>query len=264
MSKLHKLQGGFRDALLGDDTGLMDTQIRADGLPPEYRLGIYRNNVFTNLREALRALFPVIERLVGKEFFDYTADAYIRLYPSPAGDLNQFGEHLAEFLVDFEPASGLPYLADMAGLEWLVHKVYHAAEHNELAIDQLATLAPEHYGELHFILNPASALFKSTYPLHRIWQVNQPGYAGDPVVNLNAGGVKLLIERRAGLIELQTLNAGEWALLESLAADDVFATACDKALHAEPSFDLGNTLTRLVTQATLADFRICAPLTPKV
>ena len=80
--------------------------------------------------------------------------------------------------------------------------------------------------------------------------------AGDTAVDLAAGGVNLLIERHAGMIALQTLSPGEWALLAALAADDNFATACEQALHAEPNLDLGNTLAGLVAQATLIDFRI--------
>ena len=259
MNGLHDIQCRFRDALINGDAHLVDKRIRGDGLPIDRRLNIYRNNVFTNLREALRALFPVIDKLVGAEFFNYTADEYIRRYPSPAGDLNQFGAHLAEFLIAFEPAAGLPYLPDVARLEWLAHKVYHAGEHSGMAIEQLATVAPERYGDLHFILNPACALLVSAYPVHRIWHVNQPGYDGNPVIDLNAGGVRLLLKRHAGLIEIQTLSTGEWALLGSLAADEAFAMACEQAQQAEPSLELGDTLARLVTQSTLVGFRVNAP-----
>jgi hypothetical protein len=260
MNKLHEIQRQFRDALLGNEPHLIDSHIHHDGLSIDARLGIYRNNVFTNLREALRTLFPVVEQLVGSEFFDYAADEYIRRYPSPAGDLNQFGEHLATFFTEFEPASGLPYLPDVAQLEWFAHQVYHADEHRGFDFSRLGAIAPEHYGDLHFRLNPASALFASGYPVHRIWQVNQAGYAGDPVVNLDAGGVTLLIERRAGLIELQTLSAGEWSLLAALAADANCTTACEQALQAEPDMDLSATLARLVTSTTLVDFHIRGPL----
>jgi hypothetical protein len=255
MNRLHELQCQFRDALLSNDATLVDTKIRDDGLAVVNRINIYRNTVFTNLREALRTLFPVINKLVGKDFFDYAAEEYIRRYPSPAGDLNQFGEHLAAFFAEFEPASTLPYLSDVAKLEWLAHKVYHAKMHSGLAIDQLGTVDPARYGELHFSLNPASALLHSEYPIQRIWQVNQPDYDDDPVVNLNAGGVYLLIERRASLIELQSLSTGEWILLTTLAADKDFATACHQALLTEPDLDLSSTLMKLVAQATLVDFR---------
>lgn len=261
MPGLHELQARFGTALVDAEAGTLGSHIRADGLTPERRLGIYRNNVFTNLREALRTLFPVLEQLVGTEFFDFAADEFIRHHPSPAGDLNEFGEQLPQFLAGFAPAAELVYLPDTARLEWLAHRVYHAAEAPPVAFERLAEVAPEHYGDLHFTLHPAAALLESPYPVHRIWQVNQPGYQGDTAVSLDTGPVRLLIERRDGRVEVQPLTLGEWNLLRALANQDAFASACEAALASEPTLDLGATLQRLVAQATLADFSLRDPST---
>ena len=48
---------------------------------------------------------------------------------SASGGLNELGGHLADFLPAFAPARELPYLADVARLEWLVHKAHYAADH---------------------------------------------------------------------------------------------------------------------------------------
>jgi len=261
MPGLHELQARFGTALVDAEAGTLGSHIRADGLTPERRLGIYRNNVFTNLREALRTLFPVIEQLVGTEFFDFAADEYIRHHASPAGDLNEFGAQLPQFLAAFAPAAELVYLSDTARLEWLAHRVYHAAEAPPLAFERLAEVAPDSYGDLHFTLNPAAALLDSSYPVHRIWQVNQPGYEGDTAVKLDTGPVRLLIERREGRVEVQPLTSGECSLLRALAKDEDFASACEQALASEPEVDLGATLQRLVAQSTLAEFRLRDPST---
>jgi hypothetical protein len=261
MPRLHELQARFGTALVDAEADALGGHIRADGLTPQRRLGIYRNNVFTNLREALRTLFPVLEQLVGKEFFDFTADEYIRHHPSPAGDLNEFGEQLPQFLAGFAPAAELVYLPDTARLEWLAHRVYHAAETTPLAFERLAEVAPERYGDLHFTLHPAAALLESPYPVHRIWQANQPDYEGETAVSLDAGPVRLLIERRDGRVEVQPLTLGEWGLLHALAHQEDFASACEAALASEPAFDLGATLRKLVAQSTLADFSLRDPST---
>jgi hypothetical protein len=46
-------------------------------------------------------------------------------------------------------------------------------------------------------LPPYMRLLQSPYPVHRIWQVNQPEWQGDDAVSLNEGGVNLLIHRVA-------------------------------------------------------------------
>ncbi len=256
MSALRELQNSFHDALLSGDSDSLDTDIRADGLAVARRLGIYRNTVFTNLREALRAIFPVVERLVGADFFTGCSDEYIRRYPSPAGDLNRFGAQFGEFLAGFAPAASLPYLPDVARLEWRAHQVYHAADAAALDVARLTAVTPERYETLRFTLHPACALFASRYPVHRIWQVNQPDSASAQEVNLDSGGVKLLIERDGVHIVPRLLSDGEWALLQSFAAGEDFATACDAALSAEADYDIGSALQKLITRSTLIDFTL--------
>jgi len=259
MSDLHTIQRLFRDSLLANDATSLNTWIRQnDSTRPDTtrRLGIYHNNVFTNLRETLRTLYPVIERLVGADFFDYAAEHYIQHYPSSAGDLNRFGAQLADFLADFKPVAALPYLPDTARLEWYTHEVYHAAVRPPLAAERLAEVPAEHYEKLHFSLHPAVRLFASSYPVHRIWQVNQEGYEGNQEVNIDHSDVRLLIERRDRHIELQTLGKGEWTLLESLATNQSLASAADAAIAAETDFDLAAGLSHLIAQSTLVAFTL--------
>jgi len=256
MPGLRELQCRMRNALLDISCSELDGHVRDTSLSVSQRVGIYRNTVFTNLREALRTLFPVTEKLVGKNFFDYLADEFIRLYPSPAGDLNRFGAELGNFIADFAPAAGLPYLSDVADLEWQVHTVYHARNCKAMDFERLAAVDPVDYGQLHFHLNPAVALFASDYPVHRIWQVNQPDYHGEAQVDLNIGGVQLLVVRHDDGIELQVLSAGTWALLSAIANHADFARASAFALQAEPDMDLGKILSQLAATTTLVDFQL--------
>lgn len=255
MLTLHELQCRFRDALLANDSDIIETLIQAGNIPPQTRLGIYRNNVFTNLREALRTIFPVINKLVGAEFFNYATDVFIQRYPSPAGDLNRYGGHFADFLADFAPAAELVYLPDVARLEWHAHQVYHASEVPALDLQMLSMVAPNDYGKLQFDFNPACALLEFSYPAHQIWQVNQANYRGDPYVDLNAGSVRLLISRQYNLIVLQPLTNGEWILLNALATGENFASACHNALQTAPDFDVGRCLREMTAQAILVGFR---------
>jgi len=260
MSGLRELQCRMLNTLLDVSCSELDGEVRSNALSVAQRVAIYRNNVFTNLREALRTLFPVTEKLVGREFFDYMADEFIRIHPSPAGDLNRFGAELGGFIASFTPAAGLPYLPDVAELEWLAHTVYHARNCESLDLGRLAAVDPDDYGRLHFQMNPASTLFASDYPVHRIWQVNQPDYHGELCVDLGSGGVQLLVARRAGGVELELLPTGTWSLLSAIANHIDFARASEFALQANPDMNLGTSLSALLANATLVDFRLDAEL----
>jgi hypothetical protein len=250
---LRELQLEFAGAVFEEADTRMGQQVRANGLSGARRLQVYRNNVFASLISALGAVYPVVQRLVGDGFFRYAADRYIRLHPSTSGNLHDFGGAFAEFLATFPAAAGLPYLPDVARLEWAYHQVFHAAEHAPLDLSALRAIPPEHHLALKFHLHPASRLFASEYPVLRIWQVNQEDYAGDGAVDLTEGGVQILVIRHHIEVDLQPLGKGEYAMLTALAANHDLASACEAALGVEPDCGLTACLQRHVARGTLVD-----------
>lgn len=254
MDTLRRLQLDFTQAVFGTPPAGLKETIRAGNLSAERRLAIYRNNVFANLREALGAVYPVVERLVGAEFFAHAANAFIRESPSTSGDIEDYGEEFADFLAHFPEAQTLAYLPDTARLEWAYHQVFHAAEHAPLQLEKLAGIPPEAYGQLRFELHPASALLASAYPVQRIWETNQPDYRGDETVDLALGGVKLLLLRRGFKVEMRPLSAGEFALLAGFATGRTVTEAFGTALEVEPGFELDAFLARHLADGTIIDF----------
>jgi hypothetical protein len=257
MAQLHELQAEFARTVLDGVQTELDRYILASGLSGERRLQVYRNNVLLSLTEALKAVYPVTQRLVGEGFFRHAAGRYIPRHPSTSGNLHDFGGRFPDFLATFEPAMELAYLPDVARLEWAYHCVFHGADHLPLDLAALATIPPERHGELKFTLHPAARLLASPFPILRIWQVNQADFTGDPTVDLTEGGIRLLLIRRENLeIELQALPPGEFALLQALAEQQDFTTACERALATQADLDLPALFSRHVRQGTLVDFSL--------
>ncbi len=229
---------------------------RPNELTSARRVRVYRNNVFGSLTDALRACYPVVERLVGTEFFAFAAESYITAHPSRSGDLHEFGSRFAEFLRELPALAELPYLPSVAHLEWACQAVYHAQGSPALDIARLAAVPASSYASLELHLNGASRLLRSNYPILRIWRVNQPGFAGDPSVDLDEGGVRLLVIQRDYAIDIQRLGTGEYEFLRALAKRRTIAYASDAALEHDPHFDLVPTLQKHVTQQTLVAFSI--------
>lgn len=252
---LRKLQEAFAAAVYEDDPAVLP-HIRAGAFPASRHLQVYRNNTFANLTDALAAVYPVIQRLVGVEFFEYTADCFIRRYPPGSGNLHDFGGELAEFLRTFEPAAGLIYLPDVARLEWAWHEAFHAADAAPLATARLAQVSPEKYDALVFQLHPSARLLASEYPVLRIWEVNQPDFVGDAAVRLDQGGEYLLVLRHKLDITIARITAGEYALLHGFLNAAPLGAAFEAAVAAEPSLNLMRTLQHHIARGTLTDFRI--------
>lgn len=231
--------------------------VRAGKLSAARRLEVYRHNVLSNLRGALRDIFPVTHGIVGEAFFLHAADQFIRATPSPSGDLNQFGREWPAFLAHYPHAAELPYLADVARLEWAWHECFHAADVEPLDPRRLATVDPGEHAALVFRLHPAVRLLDSAYPILRIWQVNQPDFAGDMQIDWPRGGDTLLVRREpAGGVEvvIQSLSAGGHRFLCELQQQRALESAAAAALDADSEFDLHAFLRDIVQSGVITDF----------
>lgn len=91
-------------------------------------LAVYRNNYRVGLIDTLAFIYPVCRQLVGEDFFSGLARAFIGGHPSHSGNLHLYGAGFGDFIAGFEHARELPYLADVARLEWRVHRAYYAAD----------------------------------------------------------------------------------------------------------------------------------------
>ena len=183
MHSLRDLQERFAEAVFNPRSYGLDLPIRENGLNGRRRLRIYRNNVFASLTEALRACYPVVERLGGEGFFSYVANRYIRSHLSTSGDLQEFGSEFPEFLEDFPTTRALVCLSDVVRLEWARQYVYHALEPEVVELSaRLQAVPPKRYGDLRFRLYPAGR------PVAVLALSNTADLAGQPEGLLRRGG----------------------------------------------------------------------------
>lgn len=252
---LSALETSFRDGVLGGDPTVL-AAFEPGELSEQKRLDIYRNNVFSNYRSALEAVYPVILRLVGTDYFRQAAHRYIQRYASVSGDIHHYGREFCELLASLPGAAELAYLPDVARLEWSIHEAFHAADNERLYPSRLQSIPAEDYPQLRFSLNPAARLLRSDYPIRRIWQVNLPDYQGDPRVDLGEGGEMLLVMRRNFVMQVEAIAAADAAALTSFQRGEMFGQALDAALSLDPDFDVGSFLKRFVLNETLVDFHV--------
>ena len=121
-----------------------------DRSDPTRRLAVYRNNVLGSLVDGLVSSFPVVQALVGEDFFRAMAAMFVRVAPPCSPVLAEYGGGFANFIASFAPAGGLPYLPDIARLEFARIQAFHAADAPVLSMaDATSALADsERTGEL--------------------------------------------------------------------------------------------------------------------
>ncbi|OBV39299.1 DUF692 family multinuclear iron-containing protein [Janthinobacterium psychrotolerans] len=243
----HKQQA-FADALL--DAGQADNAInQCRGVLVGQRLGLYRGNLNATWRRVLGQAYPVVLALVGEEFFTGMAREYGRRYPSQDADLNRFGSDFPTFLADFPPVAQLPYLPDMARLEWALHLAHYAPDAPGLPFDVLASLLPEQLENARFALHPACALIRSDWQVAALWQAHQQENAAFP--RQLDWPAHALVCRPQWQAQVMALDAAAHAALQCLLQGECFGAALDAAFGLDEDFDLGGQLRRWLEHGVL-------------
>lgn len=251
MHALHKLQQSFAADIWGEGLNRLDGVILDGRFPAERLFQVYRNNFWIATEDALSGIYGVVKQLVGNQFFSVLVDHFLRNYPPRYGNILQLGRDLPVFLCDFKLTEGLPYLADIARLEWAYHQVFHAQDSTPFDTQSLTSIASDKIPLLRFELSPSSRLIYSPHPIFEIWRVNQPGYDGDQTVDLDSGGDSILLSRPGLQVELQKLEQMDARFLQSLVSGSNLEKASGAALKYCKTFDLEQTLGRHLVTGTL-------------
>jgi uncharacterized protein (UPF0276 family) len=244
------------DALQADFSGaLFDSGMEAGLLPrlrhaSAARLGIYRGNLTVTWDKVLSAAFPVLRQLVGEEFFSALARAFGMAHPSDNPDLNQFGAGFAAFLARFEHVADLPYLPDMARLEWIMHRTHYAPAAPAHGAASLAAFTPEQFEAARFALHPAAALFASPWSVVPLWQAHQEGAAPFPQ-QMDAPS-RAVIARPHWKTALHPVGAAEHAALSALANGEAMGAALDAAFALDEQMDVAAYLKHWIDLGLLA------------
>ncbi len=228
MPTLLEVQQAMRRDLFG--AAVDWSRVPGLGVSALERLSVYRNTCRSTLLNALRLSFPAVRRLVGEEFFDGAAQYFIDNaeggIPGSAW-LYEYGGEFAAFLESFRPAAELPYLSDVARLEWAVNGALHAPDAARLDIARLTSLIGGRT-DARLVPHPSIALLSLRYPADAIWRaVLEDDDAALSAVDLASGPVWLLVERAEAGVQVQRLAQSDWQLTERLCAAQPLGAALE-------------------------------------
>ena len=213
-------------------------------------LGVYRGNAVANANAALTLAYPVCRQITGDDYFDALVRRYWAQTPSTDGDLNRYGHSFADFLDGFEPVRALPYLPDVARLEWSVHVATTAADTAPLGGEAFAGLAPDALAAARLHMTPGFALLGSAWPIADIWLQHQrdaAGASGD-AFDIDLEQAQYAVVWRDGLrVRVASLSVGAhafWAAIALVGAS--FGDAWAGAAGTEQDFNLAATIEQAI------------------
>ncbi|MBU1375761.1 MAG: DNA-binding domain-containing protein [Alphaproteobacteria bacterium] len=247
---------GFHDRFLaavgGDEAALAPW---CAGPAASAGLAVYRNTTAKGAADALAAQFPTVERVVGPAWLAAAAVAHAADHPPRTASLLTYGEAFGGWLTTFPPAADMPFLADLARLDWLWTGAHLAADAPPLEATALARLTPESFARYRLVLHPATRFAGFDDGAPSLWQALQP--PGDPPADLELGDApEGLVFVRPGLdIDHRVIGAGTLAFLAGCGAGESLAAAAMDALAAEPGLDLSTVFAGLVAAGAFTELR---------
>ncbi len=242
-------QNAFASALLDPTLPVPDGVTSARGEIDAARFAVYRNNVTVSLCKALGQRFPVVQRLVGDDFFNGMARAYIATTLPDSPLMFAYGDSFPDFIAGFAPAAALPYLADTARLEAQWTRAYHSADMAPLTVEALAGLAPELLGGATLVLHPATALVRSAYSIGTIWQAHQEDAVGaQPVMTPES----VVITRPDIDVKVHVIAEADAVFAAALLRGQTIGEAAAAAFETDPAFDFGRAIVGLTSLGAFA------------
>lgn len=241
----------FATALLNPDLPPPSGLCAWNDSDPAIRFAVYRNNVIVSLIDALADSFPVTQMLVGESFFRAMAREFAYQHPPRSPVLANYGADFPEFVGSFPPAASLPYLADVARLEYAYIQAYHAADAEALPASQFAQASAlaESFPRLRMRLIPSAVLLRSAYAMASLWAAHQAiEITRLPDPNQPEA---VLIVRPNLEVKVLLIDTGTHAFIHALQNDAPLGEAATLAVETQADFDLTQALTLLIRERAI-------------
>lgn len=202
------------------------------------RFNVYRNNRAVSLMENLQACYPAVHKLVGDEFFNAAARHYINEYPPESPVMTEYGESFGEFTAQLPGTAGIPYIADVARLEWACLQAYHQRDEVPISIKALENVAPEKLTEVKLKTHPAMALIDSRWPIGSIWLATVKQLPTPADFDMNSGEQVFVLRPRLD-VTVHVIDEAAALFIDGLRQGHSLEYAAGSALEKDHSFDPG-------------------------
>ena len=247
MPSLAEFQRDFARDLIRDASP--ETGTNAD---PAFN--VYRNTWRKALRDALKGNYPVVAALIGEDAFHRLASDHIANTAAPSPIMATYGEGLDQTIGASPLQAPLPYLADMARLEWLVAQARNAAGAEPIDPRFFATLAPEQAESLTLKTVPAAHLARFETPVVTIWHAHQ-GPDRPASLSPHWNSEQALIVRQGSRITVNLVDDATFAFAAALMRGETLGQVAADTMAHHPDDDIGAVLTCLAASVAFTENR---------
>jgi len=242
MPSLSETQARFRLAVV-DNASATPSMLVATAATAG-RLAIYTRHYREALVRHLAGRFPTVEWLLGTTRFVAIAEPFVRTSPPTAPCMAEYGAGFAIALQHCEVARPLPYLGDVARLDWILGDVAVAIDLPPVTITTLAAWSPDRLPDLGLCLQPGTAYLRSNWPVDDLVRIRL-GEGPPETLEFNTFQVALEVSGARGQFRIGRMDRAELEFRSALRAGATLGTAIEAALSNDPEFDASAALGEL-------------------
>jgi hypothetical protein len=214
---------------------------------------VHRNNRAYGLVEAMRAQFPAVARLMGRDVFADAALAFIRQHPPRSPVMARIGATFADFIESAGIAQAYRFLPDVARLEYAMAIAQHAADDSVVRIEALQRIDANRLADVCFSLHASAFVVQSAFPVVTICAENRAD--AEPAGNIEWRPEDALVTRPGFDVQVGILPPGGAAFVRALSHGLSLGDAAAAALEAQPEFDLALNLSGIFTAGAVTSLR---------
>ncbi|MBI2785701.1 MAG: putative DNA-binding domain-containing protein [Legionella longbeachae] len=225
MTELLLLQAQFQKYLLSNQSAIHESIVETECVSVDTRLGIYRDAYKLRLIECLTTNFPSLYAYLGTEEFNKLSAYYIAAHPSSFRSIRWYGDMLSDFIKN--NYAQYPYLSELADFEWRMSLTFDAADAHIVRVEEMATVPPESWADLRFVLHPSVQRINYFCPAIPLWQALT--YDNElPDLQANAKSTAWILWRTPEYtIQFYSLSQEEAWALDSLGQGLTFGAICE-------------------------------------
>jgi hypothetical protein len=234
---------------------LLTKNIDSSAISAQGLMGIYQNSAIANITNSLILTYPVIEKLVGEAFFKAMCREFIYLTWPQSGNMDDYGAEFPEFLAEFEHAKHLVYLKDVARLEWAFHQSSLADD--AIIIDWSTLAQVSDILQLKFLVTPSLSLVNSTFPVDKIWLLNQDDISPDTKISLTNeqdNDTFIVLFRQQLKTTILPISEGEFTMLHAFYNEETFEKAIVDASEKQVDFFVDDSLKKFIELGVITGF----------
>ncbi|PHR57592.1 MAG: hypothetical protein COA47_11465 [Robiginitomaculum sp.] len=214
------------------------------GADAAHRIEAHRGNYRTSVQSVIVSGYPVVSRIVGDEYMQGLAQAFVRDHPPSIASLTLYGDEFPAFLRTFAPVQNdLPWLSAVAELDRAWFAAYGAADTPPLDAKDLQGAS---HGALPLMkpgLAVSAQLLRFKVPAYSIWRTNKEDEQVK-AIDLKKGAEWALVWRENNTVHHAALSRAEYVFLNNVEAGQSLAQAYSESCRFDRAFDLQQQFSR--------------------